>query len=40
MGCIAQGIAFNKLLKFVPAAKRVVSTGQPTLRFGSPLARR
>jgi len=30
----------NKLLNFVPATKGVASTGLPTLRCGSPLAKR
>lgn len=30
----------NKLLNFVPATNNVASTGQPTLRFGCPLAKR
>jgi len=30
----------NKPLKFVPATKSVASTGLPTLRCGSQLARR
>ncbi|WP_214000464.1 hypothetical protein [Arsukibacterium sp.] len=30
----------NKLLNFVPATKRVASTGLPTLRCGSPLVMR
>ncbi len=30
----------NKLLKYTPAAKSAASAGQPTLRFGCPLARR
>ncbi|BFM47863.1 hypothetical protein [Marinomonas sp. THO17] len=33
-------MAYNKLLKFTPAAKGAASAGQPTLRFGCPLARR
>lgn len=32
--------AYNKLLKYTPAAKGAASAGQPTLRFGCPLARR
>ncbi len=31
---------YNKLLKYTPAAKGAASAGQPTLRFGCPLARR
>ena len=30
----------NKLLKYTPVAKNAASAGQPTLRFGCPLARR
>jgi len=30
----------NKLLKYTPATKSVASAGQPTLRFGCPLAKR
>ncbi len=30
----------NKLLKCTPAAKGAASAGQPTLRFGCPLAKR
>jgi len=30
----------NKLLNFVPATNGVASTGLPTLRCGSPLAKR
>jgi hypothetical protein len=30
----------NKLLKYTPAAKNAASVGQPTLRFGCPLAKR
>lgn len=33
-------VRVNKLLKFTPATKSVASAGQPTLRFGCPLARR
>ena len=29
----------NKLLKYTPTAKGAASAGQPTLRFGCPLAR-
>jgi len=32
--------AYNKLLNFVPATKSVASTGLPTLRCGSQLAKR
>lgn len=32
--------AHNKLLNFVPATNSVASTGLPTLRFGSQLAKR
>ncbi len=31
---------YNKLLKYTPAAKYAASAGQPTLRFGCPLAKR
>jgi len=37
---IASSPTFNKLLKFTPAAKSAASAGQPTLRFGCPLAKR
>jgi len=35
-----QSSTVNKLLKLTPAAKSAASVGQPTLRFGCPLARR
>ena len=33
-------MAYNKLLNFVPATESVASTGLPTLRCGSQLAKR
>ena len=30
----------NKLLKYTPATKSMASAGQPTLRFGCPLAKK
>ena len=33
-------MTYNKLLNFVPATKNVASTGLPTLRCGSQLAKR
>jgi len=33
-------MAYNKLLNFVPATNSVASTGLPTLRCGSQLAKR
>lgn len=37
---MSQVIRSNKLLNFVPAKNNMASTGQPTLRFGCPLAKR
>ena len=37
---MSRNCAYNKLLKCTPATEDVASAGQPTLRFGCPLARR